>query len=277
MLHMMQSCLGILILFTAFDSIRSANLQCGQTPIHPNLNNGIVGGHRAQPFSWPWQTLIYSGPSVCSGSIVADQWIISAAHCFYRINEDRVKVYSGVFNINYVWQSIKVRKIYLHPKYGSRADWNNDIALLELEHPIAFNSHVQPVCLPSNDSSVVVPPNMAWTAGWGYTHDRGELNNILRQVHLPFVDFNTCKIRYTKYVTETMHICAGKEGKDACQGDSGGPLVVKSSDGPWFQYGITSFGGQCGAKDQPGVFTRVSNYCSWIETTTAKNVTCQSI
>uniref|UniRef100_A0A7E4V2X1 limulus clotting factor C n=1 Tax=Panagrellus redivivus TaxID=6233 RepID=A0A7E4V2X1_PANRE len=278
MLRMMQCGLGILLFFAAFDSIKSANLQCGQTPIHPILNNGIVGGHPAQPYSWPWQTLIHPGGSVCSGSIVADRWVISAAHCFDGVPENTVEVYSGVFGRRHPYPktSHKVRKIYLHPKYGSHG-FNDDVALLELDDSITFNHYTQPVCLPSNDSSVVVPPNMAWVTGWGYLMDGGPLSNTLQQVHLPFVDINTCERNYgSHWINKALHICAGKEGKDACQGDSGGPLVVESSGGPWFQYGITSFGGKCGEKNQPGVFTRVSNFCSWIEATTAGNVMCQS-
>ena len=57
-------------------------------------------------------------------------------------------------------------------------------------------------------------------------------------------------------------------GKDSCSGDSGGPLVYREfSDDPWYQTGIVSFGfgDQCGAKDVPGVYTRVEAYLPWIE------------
>lgn len=51
------------------------------------------------------------------------------------------------------------------------------------------------------------------------------------------------------------------EGKDACEGDSGSPLM----DANGLQVGIVSWGGGCGVAALPGVYTRVSNYISWIE------------
>lgn len=48
------------------------------------------------------------------------------------------------------------------------------------------------------------------------------------------------------------------------QGDSGGPLIWRRHDGNYLM-GIISFGIDCGATDKPGVFTRVTEYITWID------------
>lgn len=46
----------------------------------------IVGGSEARPFSWPWQIgILTKGTNkvFCGAALIAPQWLISAAHCFY--------------------------------------------------------------------------------------------------------------------------------------------------------------------------------------------------
>ena len=55
-------------------------------------------------------------------------------------------------------------------------------------------------------------------------------------------------------------------GKDSCLGDSGGPLVFREkSSEPWYQVGIVSYGTQICGIGEPGVYTKVEAYLSWIE------------
>lgn len=101
-----------------------------------------------------------------------------------------------------------------------------------------------------------------------------------------------CKSSYgDSAITDNM-ICAGllAGGKDSCQviicyislllsadssslliwknvllfqGDSGGPMVSKQGN-RWIQSGVVSFGEGCAEPNFPGVYTRVSQYESWI-------------
>lgn len=54
------------------------------------------------------------------------------------------------------------------------------------------------------------------------------------------------------------------------KGDSGGPLVVKQGD-RWIQVGIVSFGRGCAQPNLPGVYARVSQYQSWINSQISSN------
>ena len=53
------------------------------------------------------------------------------------------------------------------------------------------------------------------------------------------------------------------------QGDSGGPLQCNMKDGRWYLAGLTSFGSGCAKPGFPDVFTRLTHYIEWINSTLA--------
>uniref|UniRef100_A0A673CP20 Peptidase S1 domain-containing protein n=1 Tax=Sphaeramia orbicularis TaxID=375764 RepID=A0A673CP20_9TELE len=231
---------------------------CGITP----LNNRIVGGEDAPAGSWPWQvSLQVFGRQICGGSLINREWVMSAAHCFSRVLCHFC--FSTSINPNEV--SRTVATIILHPNYDSNTN-DNDIALLRLSSPVTFTDYIRPVCLAASDS-VFNSGTDSWVTGWGTVQEGVSLPfpGTLQEVEVPVLGNRQCNcLNGVGTVTDNM-ICAGllEGGKDSCQGDSGGPMVSKQGS-VWVQSGIVSFGFGCARPNLPGVYSRVSQYESWI-------------
>uniref|UniRef100_A0A3P9MLV6 Peptidase S1 domain-containing protein n=1 Tax=Oryzias latipes TaxID=8090 RepID=A0A3P9MLV6_ORYLA len=111
-------------------------------------------------------------------------------------------------------------------------------------------------------------------------------SSTLQEVSVPIVSNAQCSATYAEIMAITSNMmCAGltEGGKDSCQvsleqeqrgggcrwsegctlGDSGGPLVSKDQS-RWIQAGVVSFGEGCAQPNFPGVYTRVSEYQTWI-------------
>ncbi|XP_053112433.1 transmembrane protease serine 6 isoform X2 [Hemicordylus capensis] len=202
---------------------RSDEMHCGcglQAPL-----NRIVGGAHSVEGEWPWQaSLQVRGHHVCGGTLVADRWVITAAHCF---QEDRLAsptvwtVYLGKSFLNATSQnevSFKVIRILQHP-YFEEDSHDYDVALLQLDLPVIFSASasIQPICLPAS-SHLFVPGLLCWITGWGAAKEGGPTSNILQKADVQLVQQDICSEAYHYLVTPRM-LCAGyPDGKnDACQ------------------------------------------------------------
>ncbi|XP_038594659.1 mast cell tryptase-like [Micropterus salmoides] len=158
-----------------------------------------------------------------------------------------------------------VSQIITHPKFNP-GTFENDICLLKLSSPVGFNAYVQPVCLAATGSTFY-KGTVSWATGWGNVGTGVSLPypQKLMEVQLPIVGNRQCTCTYGLSLITNNKMCAGAGGKDICQGDGGGPLVSKQG-GRWIQGGITSFLSNkgCAVPNIPSVYTRVSQYQSWI-------------
>ncbi|NXF80084.1 TM11E protease, partial [Sclerurus mexicanus] len=232
----------------------------------------IIGGQRAREGEWPWQASIQlDGTHRCGASIISNTWLVTAAHCFRGGTDPRRWTASFGILLRPPKQKKLVRRIIVHERYSNVVlDHEHDVAVVELASAIEFTSDVHSVCLP--EASHIFPDNAScFVTGWGALENDGYSVNQLRQAEVKIISTEICNSRqvYGGAITPGM-LCAGYlDGQvDACQGDSGGPLVHANSRGIWYLVGIVSWGDECGKRNKPGVYTRVTYYRNWIHSKT---------
>ncbi|XP_057685867.1 chymotrypsin-like elastase family member 2A isoform X2 [Corythoichthys intestinalis] len=237
---------------------------CG-LPAYPPVLGRVVAGLDVNPHSWPWQVSLQSDKSgpwehVCGGTLIAPEWVVTAAHCINGRNNYTVEI--GMHSLKASEESLVSRgaaRIITHEDYNMMLS-RNDIALIKLSTPVDFSDTIMSSCLPQRNSTLS-NGTACYITGWGQLSTEGVMADILQQALLPVVDHETCSQPdwWGALMTNKM-ICAGGDGVTAgCNGDSGGPLNCQNPDGSWTIHGVVSFGsGQgCNVFKKPTVFTKV--------------------
>jgi len=250
----------------------------------------IVGGGPADPGEYPWQVALVRGSTsdlyndqFCGGSLIAPQWVLTAAHCITDgTGNVRPASYldavAGIYNLATPaagYQRRDVLQIIRHPSYND-STFNHDLALLKLATPVSIGGSgaTKTAIIPLVPASIGDLAGVnSWVTGWGNTESTPLWPTQLYEVQVPIIANSVCNnaSHYNGSITSNM-LCAGFDagGHDSCQGDSGGPLIVSHS-GQWKLAGIVSWGDGCADPNRQGVYTRVSQYVSWINSKIGNN------
>jgi V8-like Glu-specific endopeptidase len=217
--------------------------------------------------------------NICTGTLIAKNIVISAAHCFKDVAElflkipldeliQRMRIGFGTQIVKSESDSrvtfIKIKKVILHPDYVSNMVKQAkripmpDLSLIQLESD-APDSAI-PTLLGLNMSNIIQKGTPLTLAGYGLTS--GEEQTQAKQ--LMKVDVNI----YNPALTSAQFSYNVVDEKTACMGDSGGPAYYKTDKGSMVVVGVTSWGDN--TCTSIGVYTNIPAFSDFISSTIAK-------
>ncbi|XP_061458222.1 complement factor D-like isoform X2 [Rhineura floridana] len=228
----------------------------------------ILGGREAprRPYM---ASLQINRKHICGGFLIAEQWVLSAAHCLEDAGNETFQVLLGTRSLSGFEPNKRlfgVRRLVPHPG-SSRYTNHDDLLLVQLEERAFLNSDVQILAFQREDRDLPEGTRCE-VAGWGIISNTGKRPENLHHVELGVIGRPKCneRIHHDGEVTEKM-MCAESRKKDSCKGDSGGPLVCND-----IAEAIVTTGSRiCGNWKKPGIYTRTAPYTEWISSVLASS------
>lgn len=165
----------------------------------------VLNGKVAADGAWPWQVALMRVDveksllsQFCGGSMIQDQWVLTAAHCvveeregaYYLIDPSTTRIMVGTNRISNEGDFVEVEQIIVNENYNPN-QFDNDIALIKLARKP--NTDYKTITIPTAEYADILekPDTETIVTGWGRT-EAGTPSRELREGRIQIIDRNIC-------------------------------------------------------------------------------------
>ncbi|KAF7219489.1 complement factor B [Nothobranchius furzeri] len=228
-----------------------------------------------KPYTRPWHVTLTSNErgKFCSGSIVSQNWVLTAAHCFTRQGKDNI-LKDLQLSINHGAGESKGEKVIIHQKYNISAlkernlteFYDYDLALVKTKDSIPLSWQARPICLPctiaasramkminsscSQHRNQLLPHSQTPAffidkkeeRKQTHIHTQSQRDSCVEKARSLLKE--STDVTLEEFVTDRFLCSGGTKGYQdeiSCKGDSGGSLVLEKRK-RYFQVGVVSWG-----------------------------------
>lgn len=240
----------------------------------------IARGDDADPGQYPYVVRVLrrvdedGSLSSCTGTLLAPDWVLTAAHCVGAIeglpvaDTEDLRVFIG-----HDWEHMRqgnaedqsgILQVVIHSQWSDIVLGTNDVALLQLEK--SFSVEPMRILSAAEEARYAPSGTTAVAVGWGKT-ERVDSPRFLQHVEVPLLSRDDCNKRLRVFGLRQAvgTFCGGTAAEGIRSGDSGGPLLVPVGSG-FGQVGVASLASvDPELVGFPGTYVQISRHYDWIQ------------